>query len=181
MNSPVKLGVSPAVSTPMGVFTQKFEALFPKLGCMVCFTSPLFLPVYLCTKVGPWGLLAVALPAPFVPQSAKSLDLAALPWVLCALLPFSALPTGLDECFFFISLIIGLPYGSIFCQFSLFFVFKLLLSFFGCARRRSVSTYASILVLLSTFTFLNNCLFFMFLRLNNFNCPVLKLLILSFL
>ena len=60
-------------------------------------------------------------------------------------LPVSAPPTGLDECSFFISLIIGLPCGSIFCQFSLFFVFKLLLSFFGCARRRSVSTYASIL------------------------------------
>ena len=32
--------------------------------------------------------------------------------------------------FFFISLVVRLPYSSIFCQFSLFFVFKLLLSFF---------------------------------------------------
>ena len=45
-------------------------------------------------------------------------------------LPISAPPTILDECLFFISLIVGLPYSSVFCQFWLFFVFKLLLSFF---------------------------------------------------
>ena len=32
---------------------------------MVCFAPPLFLPVYLRTNVGPWGLLPAALPAPF--------------------------------------------------------------------------------------------------------------------
>ena len=37
-------------------------------------------------------------------------------------------PIGLDECVFFISLVVGLPYSSIFCKFWLFFVFKLLLS-----------------------------------------------------
>ena len=42
----------------------------------------------------------------------------------------SAPPTSLDECFFFISLVVRLLCGSIFCQFWLFFVFKLLLSFF---------------------------------------------------
>ena len=36
----------------------------------------------------------------------------------------STLPTGLDECFFFNSLVVRLPYSSIFCQFWLFFVFK---------------------------------------------------------
>ena len=40
--SPVRLGVSPASApTPMGVFNQRFEALFPHagaLGCVVCFT-----------------------------------------------------------------------------------------------------------------------------------------------
>ena len=40
MNSPMRLGVPPAAaSTPMGVFTQRFEALFPHagtMGCMVC-------------------------------------------------------------------------------------------------------------------------------------------------
>ena len=49
---------------------------------------------------------------------------------LSAQLPLSAPPTGLDECFFFISLVVGRPYSSIFCQFWLFFVLKLLLSLF---------------------------------------------------
>ena len=39
--SPVRLGVSPAAApTPTGVFSQRFEALFPgagALGCAVCF------------------------------------------------------------------------------------------------------------------------------------------------
>ena len=69
----MRLGVSPAAaSTPTGVFNQRFEALFPRagaLGCKVCFAPLLFLPVYLCAKMGPRGLLAVALPAPFTPQS----------------------------------------------------------------------------------------------------------------
>ena len=43
---------------------------------------PLFLPVYLCTKVGLRGLLVVPLPAPFIPQSSMSLGPAMLPWVL---------------------------------------------------------------------------------------------------
>ena len=55
---------------------------------------------------------------------------ATLPWVLSTWLPLSDPPTSLDECFFFISLVVGLPYSSIFCQFWLLFVFKLLLSSF---------------------------------------------------
>ena len=65
-NSPVRLGVSPATaSTPTGVFTQRFEALFPHagtLGCMVCFTSPPALPVYLRSNMGSRGLPATTLP-----------------------------------------------------------------------------------------------------------------------
>ena len=115
-NSPVRLGVSPAAaSTPTGVFTQRFEALFPQagtLGCRVCLTSQFFLPVYQHENVGP--------PSP---------PATALLRVLSTQLPFSAPPTSLDECFFFNSLVVVLPYSSIFCQFWLFFVFKLLLSF----------------------------------------------------
>ena len=152
------MGVSPAASsTPTGVFNQRFEALFPRAGalrCMVCFAPPPFLPVYLCANVGLqgppgttlWGLLAEALPAPlhnppprWVHQPLPCRK-AFPPW-----LPVSAPPTGLDECFFFISFVVGVSYSSIFCQVWLFFVFKLLLSFFGCGRRHSVSTYASIL------------------------------------
>ena len=96
MTSPVRLGVSPvAAPTPTGVFTQRFEALFPRagaLGFMVCFsprslsqfirvlpatlpalfsaTLSLALLVYLCSAVGPLqGLLVLRLPAPFVPHS----------------------------------------------------------------------------------------------------------------
>ena len=54
--------------------------------------------------------------------------------VLSALVPVSAPPTGLDECLFFISLV------------SDFLAIRFSVSS-GCARRRSVSTYAAILVL----------------------------------
>ena len=134
MNSPVRLGVSPAAaSTPTGVFNQRFEALFPGAGALrrvVCFAPPPFLPVYLCMNVEPWGLLAAAWPAPFhnLPHGWVCQQLPC--WEFSHPAAVSAPPTSLDECFFFISLVVGLPYGSIFCQFWLFFVFKLLLSFF---------------------------------------------------
>ena len=48
--------------------------------------------------------------------------------LLC--LPVSAPPTGLDECFFFNSLVVGLPYSLISCQFWLFFVFKFVVVLF---------------------------------------------------
>ena len=48
--SPMRLGVSPtADSTPTGVFSQRFEPLFPRAGtldCVVCLAPHLFLPVY---------------------------------------------------------------------------------------------------------------------------------------
>ena len=134
------LGVSlAATSTPMGVFNQRFEALFPcagTLGCVVCHLVHQLLPQ--------WP--AAALPAPLhnLPPS----------WVHQPLpchessppqLPVSAPPTGLDECFFFISLVVGLPYSLIFCQFWLFLFLNCCCPSFGCARRPSVSTYASIL------------------------------------
>ena len=113
----MRLGVSPAASsTPTGVFNQRLEALFPcagALGCVVCLAPQLFLRVYLHASVGPPGLPA-----------------AALLCVLSAQLPISAPPTGLDECVFFNSLVVRLPYSLIFCQFWLFFAFKSLLSFF---------------------------------------------------
>ena len=143
MNSPVRLGVSPAAaSTPTGVFNQRFEALYPHagaLGCVVCFAPPPFLWVYLCVNVGPWGLLAAVLPAPFHSPPP--------PWVHqvspCSessppRVPVSAPPTGLDECFFFISLVVGLPYSSILCHFWLFFVFKMLSFFWLCEEAQCV-------------------------------------------
>ena len=49
-------------------------------------------------------------------------------------LPISAPPTSLDECVFFKSLVVWLPYSSVLCQFWLFFVCKLLLSLFWLCR-----------------------------------------------
>ena len=89
--------------------------------------------VYLCVTVGPQGLLVVRLPAPFVPHSA-SLGPATATQVLSTRVPVSAPPTGLDECLFFISLV------------SDFHAIRFSVSS-ACARRRSVSTYAAILVL----------------------------------
>ena len=165
--SPVRLRVSSAAAaTPTGIFNQRFEGLFPcagALGCVICFSPPLFIPVYLCANVGPqgatrrsacpvlrhsesgplglsarmWGrrvLLVLRLPAPLVPHSA-SLGPATAMRVLSALVPVSAPPTGLDECLFFTSLVSDL----LAVRFSVSS---------GCARRRSVSTYTAILVLL---------------------------------
>ena len=166
MTSPVRLGVSPAAApTPTGVFNQRFEALFPRagaLGCVVCFAPrrlsrficarvwgcrvlPAALPalfsatpspalsVYLCMNVGLQGLLVVGLPALLVPHSA-SLGPAMATRVLSAPVPISTPPTSLDEWLFFISLV------------SDFLAVRFSVSS-GCARRRSVSTYAAILVL----------------------------------
>ena len=106
MNSPVRLGVSlAAASTPTGVFSEWFEALFPQAGTLgfeVC----------------------------YLVHQLASCSLAASPLRPAARLHLVAPPTSLDECFFLISLVVRLPYSSIFCQLWLFFVFKLLLSFF---------------------------------------------------
>ena len=168
MTSPVRLGVSPAAApTPMGAFNQRSEALFPcagALGYAVCFAprrssqylcanvgpwgAPAALPapfsatlspallVYLCANVGTQGLLVVRLPAPFV----ASLGPATATRVLSSLAAISTPPTGLDVCFFFIYLVSDFPA----IRFSVSS---------GCARRRSVSTYTAILVLLRVLGF----------------------------
>ena len=75
----------------------------------------------------------VGLPAPFVPHS-TSLGPTTATRVLSAPVPISIPPTGLDVCFFFIYLV------------SDFLAVRFSVSS-GCARRRSVSTYAAVLVL----------------------------------
>ena len=98
------------------------------LGCAVCLTPQLFPPVFPHTNVG-----RCCQPAATSPSRSSSQ------------LPVSAPPTGLDECFFCNSLVVGLPYSSIFWQFWLFFVLNFRCPSFGCSGRQSVSTYASIL------------------------------------
>ena len=112
---------------------------FPTLESWVTWSAllPAISPIYLRTNVGSQGFLVVRLPAPFIPHSA-SLGSATETRVLSAPLPGSTPPTGLDECFFFIYLVldflaVGFSVSS------------------GCARRRSVSTYTAILVLLNYF------------------------------
>ena len=135
MNFPVRvlLGVSPAdPPTPTGVFNQWFEALFPRagtLGCTVCHLVHQLLP----------RRPAAALPTP-LHNPHPGLPATALLRVLSAQLPGSTPLTGLDECFFFISLVVGLPYSSIFCQFWVFLFLNCCCPSFGCARKHSVST-----------------------------------------
>ena len=78
-----------------------------------------------------WGLLAEAWPAPFhnlPPCWVRHLRLAASPLHPgCPSLPL--LPVWMNVSFLSF-LVVGFPYSSIFCQFWLFFVFKLSLSFF---------------------------------------------------
>ena len=66
MNSPVRLGVSPAMSIPTVIFSVRgFEALFPlagTLGCVICLTPQLLLLVYPHVIVGPPSPPAAAFP-----------------------------------------------------------------------------------------------------------------------
>ena len=75
---------------PQQVFTVRgFQAFFPcagTLGCAVCLTLQLFLPVYLHSNVEP-----PAVPATISPTQ----------------LPISTSSAGLGECFFFSSLVVG--------------------------------------------------------------------------
>ena len=137
-----------AASTPMGVFNQRFEALFPRAGALgftVCFAPPSFLPVYLCANVGPRSLIAVALPAPFVPQSAASLGPPTLPQVLSA--PAAHLRPSYWSGQMFLLYLLGCWTSIQFDFLSVLVVFLFLncCPSFGCARRCSVSTYTSML------------------------------------
>ena len=140
-----------------GVFNQWFEALFPHAGALELrslFRSAFVPPVLSARECGTAGSAShhlagssssslpdsCSLDHP-APQSTTSLVPPAtiLPGVLSTKLRISSPPTRLDECFCFISLVVGLPYSLIFCQFWLFFVIKLLLSFFWlCKEARCV-------------------------------------------
>ena len=135
-NSPVRLGVLPAAaSTPTGCFHSEVWGFIslswsPGLRGLLCSLAiPPGLSTCECGAAGSVShhlvnVLAAAWPAGFHNPPPR--------WVRqpspCREssppgLPVSAPPTGLDECFFFISLFVRLPYSSIFCQFWLFFCF----------------------------------------------------------
>ena len=126
MNSPVRLGVSlTATSTPTGVFSQRFWgfiSLHWSPGLHSLSGTPLVPPCLSALGCGTDCSTSHQLAGPGPPATAS-------PWVLSARLPISIPPTSLDECFFFNSLVVGLLYSSIFCQFW-FFVFKFVLLLF---------------------------------------------------
>ena len=109
--SPMRLGVSLSTTTPTDFYSWRFLRLFsPALEpWVVWFLSlPSCLSWFFCMQM--WDRLVLQ-PLPCHESSPP-------------LLPISTPPTGLDECFFFNSLIVGLLFSSIFWQFWLFFVFK---------------------------------------------------------
>ena len=135
-NSPVRLQVSPAATpTPTGVFNQRFEALFPPhwspglcgLLCSLPFVR------FICANVGPQGLLVLGLPAPLVPHSASL----GPPQPRESSPPRCPSPPLLPV---WMNVYVVFPW----CWTPLPLDFSVSS---GCARRRSVSTYAAILVL----------------------------------
>ena len=113
------VGLSNEVSCEAGSFSccfnphrffsvRGFEALFPcngTLSCVIYLILQLFFLVYLHENVGWLSLLATASPALVLqpPPCHKS---------SASMLPVSTPPTGVDECFFFNSLVVGIPYSS---------------------------------------------------------------------
>ena len=130
---------------------------FPALEPWVVWSAslPTVCPVYLCMNVGPQGATHRSACPVLCHSESGPLGLSARMWgcrvyqwpdclprsshtppvLVPPQLPVSAPPTGLDECLFFISLVSD-------------FLAVRFSDSSGCARRRSVSTYAAILVLL---------------------------------
>ena len=98
------------------IFTVRgLEVLFPQtgtLGCTVCF-PPQCSSQYICTQMWDCPLRQLL---PCHPSSPP-------------LLPLSTPSASLNECFFFNSLVVRLPYSLIYWQFELFFVFKFVVIF----------------------------------------------------
>ena len=99
---------------PPEILRLYFPAL-ESLGCTVCLTPQLFFPV-ICMQM--WDF-PVHQPLPFPVHQLPPCHMSSLSW-----LPVSTPPICLNECFFFNSLVVGLPYSLILWQFWLFFVFK---------------------------------------------------------
>ena len=96
---------------------RSLEALVSRAGtlcCVIGLTPQLFLPAYPNANIGPPVYRHLTQPCLW-PCHRSSLPQ----------LPVSTPPTSLDECFFFSSLVVGLPYSSMFWQFWLFWGFKL--------------------------------------------------------
>ena len=100
-DSPVKLGVPLTAVTPIGLYSHRFWcfiflALEPWFAWSV--SLPRFSSQFICMRM-------LVHPVHQLPHCLSS----SMPW-----LPISTPPTNLDECFFFNSLVVRLPYSSIF-------------------------------------------------------------------
>ena len=139
-NSPVRLRVSPAAApTPMGVFSQSFEALFPHAGALGCRVCGLFHQLLLRWPAAALPALLHNPPPCWVRQSPPCCE-SSLPG--CPSLPL--LPVWMN----------GSPLSPWLLDFhtvrfsvssGCFLFLNCCCPSFGCARRHSVSTYASIL------------------------------------
>ena len=153
MNSPVRLGIFPTASIPTGVFTQRFEALFPWAGAlsfMVCFAPQLFFVVFLHANVGlPAPPAAISLGPPCWPGEALSAPLHNLPpHQVHQLLP--CCKSSLPSCLYPPLLLVWMNVSSLTpwflefptVQFSVssycFCFFNLLLSFWLCEEAQCV-------------------------------------------
>ena len=102
--------------TLIGFYSQMFWGFLflccnPGLhGLSSSLVLPPSLSAHKCGTARPFALLVLQMPPCCVSSR---------PWLL-----ISAPSSRLNECFFFNSLVVGLPYSSIFWQFWLFFVFQ---------------------------------------------------------
>ena len=104
---------------PQRVFQSEVLRLyFPALETWVAWSVSLSSCSFLFIHMQMWDCPVCQLQLPTPVLQLLPCHESSLPW-----LPVSAPPTSLDECFFFTSLVVRLPYSSIFWQFLLFFCF----------------------------------------------------------
>ena len=147
MNSPVRLGVSPtAASTPKGFSNSGLRLYFPELELWVAWSVllPLCSSWFICARM--WDrqvhqLLLAGQLQPCLPWSSRH----RLSMNPSAPLLISTPPTGMDECFFFNSLVLDFHMVRFSFSSGCFLFLNCCYPAFGCVRRHNVSTYASIL------------------------------------
>ena len=130
MKSPVRLGVSPAASSPRSVFSQRlwgFISLYWNPGLCSLFRSLVVPPSLSTWECGTTSSAShrLARPGPLA---------TALPRVLSTQLPISAPPTSLEECFFFNSFVVGLHTVPLSVSSGCCLFLNLLLSFFWLCK-----------------------------------------------
>ena len=144
----MRLGASSAATTLRGFFSQRFCGLISlswSPGLRGLFRSPNIPPDLSMRECGATGSASCRTACPVCPTIRHISGSGCSNAIPRPRPPLCAPPTGLDECFFSTSLVVGLPCGSISVTSGCCF-FNCCCPTFGCARRHSVSTYTSILV-----------------------------------